>query len=308
MEHQVAASTLTRPSVDIESADQPVSFDPSRSDNRSEGIRCGKKSLLRRLPSEGAAVYIVSLAIYIVVGALLDFRYTSFAGDAVSRMANGFYVLYSHDPHLAAIGFVWEPLTSMADMVFLLGNHIWPALARNDMAGSLASATAMAGGAYQLSCSLREWGLARTPRLLLTSFFVLNPMILLYGGNAMSEGLYLFTLVAATRYLLRWIHSGDLRSLAYAAIALGFSYLTRNEAIAAILAGAAGVALISYWRAKGKRSSRRAAALADAAIFAVPGVVAAAGWAIASYVITGSLFGQLSSILRQLECREVHLS
>ncbi len=36
--------------------------------------------------------------------------------------------------------------------------------------------------------------------------------------------------------------------------------------------------------------------MADAAIFAVPGVVAAAGWAIASYVITGSLFGQLSSI------------
>jgi hypothetical protein len=164
------------------------------------------------------------------------------------------------------------------------------------MAASLTSAITMAGAAYQLLSALREWGLSRIPRLVLTAFFVLNPMILLYGGNGMSEGLYLFTLVSATRYFLRWIHSGDLRSLAYAAIALGFSYLTRNEAIAAIIAGAVGVALVSYWRARGEQSSRRATALADAAIFAIPGVVAAAGWAIASYVITGSFFGQLSSI------------
>jgi len=50
----------------------------------------------------------------------------------------------------------------------------------------------------------------------------------------------MFTLVAATRYLLRWDGQGDVRSLAYAAVALGFSYLTRNEAAAA----AAGAGLL----------------------------------------------------------------
>ena len=155
----------------------------------------------------------------------------------------------------------------------------------------------MAGAGYQDSLLLYASGVsAETPRLALTAFFVLNPMILFYGGNGMSEGLYLFTLVAATRYLLRWIHAGDLRSLAYAAIALAFSYLTRNEALAAVAAGAIGVAWVSFRRTQGGRSARRATALADAAIFAVPGFLAAAGWAIASYVITGSLFGQLSSI------------
>jgi len=82
--------------------------------------------------------------------------------------------------------------------------------------------------------------------------------------------------------------------MAYAAIALGFSYLTRNEALGAIAAGAVGVAVVSYRRTPGSRSG--GTAFADAAIFAVPGLVAAAGWAIVSYVITGSLFGQLSSI------------
>ncbi len=297
MEHQVASVTLLRHPDAIEPAGQLSPFDPQHgSGDPDRAVHHHKRPLLRRLASEGGSVFVVALILYVVAGALLDFKYQSFSGDAFSRMANGFYVLYSRNPHLAAIGFVWEPLTSLADMVFLLGNHLWPALAHNDMAGTLTSASAMAGAGYQILSALREWGLSRTPRLVLTALFVLNPMILFYGANGMSEGLYLFTLIAATRYLLRWIHTGDLRSMAYAAIALAFSYLTRNEALGAIVAGAVGVALVSYRRTAGTRSARRATACADAAIFAVPGFVAAAGWAIASYVITGSFFGQLSSI------------
>ena len=297
MEHQIASVTLLPPPDAMQSAGQAAPSDLQfGSGDAVHALQHRKRSLLRRLASEGGAVFIVSVVAYVVVGALLDFKYQSFSGDAFSRMANGFYVLYSRNPHLAAIGFVWEPLTSLGDIVFLLGNHLWPALAHNDMAGTLTSATAMAGAAYQILSALREWGLSRTPRLVLTTIFVLNPMILFYGGNGMSEGLYLFTLVAATRYLLRWIHTGDLRSMAYAAIALAFAYLTRNEALGAIVAGAVGVALVSYQRVRDTRSVRSSTAFADATIFAVPGLVAAAGWAIASYVITGSFFGQLSSI------------
>jgi hypothetical protein len=253
-------------------------------------------SRFQRLASEGGIVYLLSLAIFLTIAVLLDFTYKTYPGDAVSRMANGFYIVYSRDPHLAAFGFVWTPLVSLVDLVFLLGDHVWPALAHNDMAGSLTSALAMAGATHQLRAALREWGVGRTSRLLLTTFFVVNPMILFYGGNGMSEALFLFTLTASTRYLLRWIHAEDLRSLAYAATALGFSYLTRNEAAAAIVAGGVVVALVSYWRSKGKRSIRVRTAFADSTVFILPGVVAAVGWAIATYVITGYFFGQLSSV------------
>ena len=91
----------------------------------------------RRLASEGGVVYVLAFGIYLTIAVLLDLKYRTFDGDAFSRMANGFYILYSRDPHLAAVGFVWEPLQSIADMVFLLGNHLWPALSHNDMAGSL---------------------------------------------------------------------------------------------------------------------------------------------------------------------------
>ncbi len=48
-------------------------------------------------------------------------------------------------------------------MVFLPGNHLWPALSHNNMAGSLVSALAMAGAVYQLCAALREWGVTRLP-------------------------------------------------------------------------------------------------------------------------------------------------
>jgi hypothetical protein len=225
---------------------------------------------------------------YLVVAILLDFKYRVFPADAFSRMANGFYILYSNDPHLAAIGFVWEPLQSLADMVVLLGNHLWPALSHDEMAGCLVSAISMGGAVFQMCAALREWGVSRTPRLVLTALFALDPMILYYAGNGMSEALYLFTLIAATRYLLRWMRDGDLRSLAYGAVALGFCYLTRNEAALAALLGGLAVGVVSYGRAKGRRASRIGTGASDLVLFALPAFTAAVGWAICSYVIIGA--------------------
>jgi hypothetical protein len=238
---------------------------------------------------EARIVFLLAFGGYFTVAWLLDFKYKIFPADAFSRMANGFYVLYSRDPHLAAVGFVWEPLQSMADTVFLLGNHLWPALSQDEMAGCLVSALAMAGAVYQMCSALREWGVSRTPRLVLTAFFALDPMILYYGGNGMSEALYLFLLIASTRYLLRWMRDGDLRSLAYSAVALGFCYLTRNEAALAALLGGFAVGVVSYGRAEGRRLSRLRTGASDLMIFGVPAFVAALGWALCSYVIIGQL-------------------
>jgi hypothetical protein len=238
--------------------------------------------------SEGKIVFLFALGLYLVVAILLDFKFKVFPADAFSRMANGFYVIYSGDPHLAAVGFVWEPLQSFSDMVVLLGNHLWPALSHDEMAGCLVSSLAMAGAAYQILLALREWGVSRAPRLILTALFALDPMILYYGGNGMSEALYLFTLITSTRYLLRWMRDGDLRSLAYSAVALAFCYLTRNEAALAALLGGLAVGVVSYWRAGGSRKSRIRTGVSDLMIFGAPAFMAALGWAVCTYVIIGA--------------------
>jgi hypothetical protein len=251
--------------------------------------------LRRRLTSEAGIVFVLSAGLYLIVAILLDFKYDSFNGDAMARMANGFYVLYSRDPHLAAIGFVWNPLQSILDMAPLLFYHAWTPLATHEFAGSLVSVACMAGAVYQILCALSEWGLGRSARLILTALFALNPMILYYSGTGMSEALYLFTLVATTRYLARWLQHGDIRSLVYSALSLALCYLARNEAVVPAVLGALLVFGSSFVRNGAHTRTRLNVALSDVAVFIAPFVTSLVGWATTSYVITGEAFAQFSS-------------
>jgi hypothetical protein len=252
--------------------------------------------LCRSLATENWIVAIVALAAYLTVAILLDFKYVILPGDAVARMANGYYVLWSRDPHLAAVGFVWSPLQSFADIPFLLFKPLFPVLATHDLAGSLASVLSGVGAVYQIHAALREWGVRRGPRLMLTLVFGINPMIIYYAGNGMSDMLLIFLLVMTTRYFLRWLYREDLRSLVYAGSALGLAYLDRYEALGA--AGMAGVVVlgVSYWRRAGRASvARFKSAFGDLTIFLIPIATTFIAWAMMSYVIVGQAFPGVSS-------------
>jgi hypothetical protein len=231
--------------------------------------------------------------VYVSVAALLDARYQVFPPDSVFRMANGFYVLYSRHFHLAAIGFVWNPLTSMADMVPLLFKDLWHPLVSRDVAASLVTVAFMTGAVHQVRAMLREWGVSRAPRLVLTALFALNPMIIYYAANGMSEALYVFTTAATARYLRRWLVDDRPKSLFYAALMLGLCYLAREEAVLVALVSGAVVLVVSARRAPSTR--RLMAGLTDAVVYLFPFMFAFVGWAFASLVITGSAFAQFSS-------------
>ena len=106
----------------------------------------------------------------------------------------------------------------------------------------------------------------------------------------------LFTMVAVCRYLARWMRNDDSRSLAYAAVALGLCYLTRNEAVAPAITAGALVFGVSLYRSAGVRHSRIMSGLTDLSVFLFPFVMGFVGWAVVSYVITGSAFGQFTSV------------
>jgi hypothetical protein len=251
----------------------------------------------RSLATEGGIIVLIAFAIYLTVAILLDFKYEILPLDAVSRMANGYYVIWSGDPHLAAVGFVWSPLQSFADIPFLLFKPFFPALATHDLAGSLVSVLAGVGAVHQLHASLREWGVSRGPRLALTIVFAFNPMVLYYAGNGMSDMLFVFLLVMSTRYFLRWLYDGDLRSLVYAGSAVGVAYLDRYEALGAAGMAAIVVLVVRYWRSAGAGQTRIRimSALTDATIFLLPIVTTFVAWATMSYVITGQWFPGISS-------------
>jgi hypothetical protein len=126
---------------------------------------------------------------------------------------------------------------------------------------------------------------------------VLNPMIVYYGANGMSEGLFLFTLVVAARYLARWLKGDGTGSLVIAASALGVAYLARNEAVFAAFFAALVVLLVGLARHSVQPPGERVyKALMDAFICSLPFAVSFIGWAIVSWVIVGHPFEQFSSV------------
>ena len=248
-----------------------------------------------RRPSISTVLFAISFVFYAVVGGVLVLHYGSIVGDAESRVADGWYIFFSRDPHLAAVGFVWAPLPSLLVSPLFLFKSVWPVLTQRALAGNITSAAFMAGCVVQLRATLRELGTNRMVRWVLVVAFALNPMIVYYGANGMAEGIQLFFLIVAVRYLLRWLRSGRLASLAYSSVAVAFGYLTRYESLAAAGAGLAIVTLVAARRAEGSLKQRLQRASMDVIVFGIPPAAAFIGWAVVSYIITGHAFEYTAS-------------
>lgn len=231
---------------------------------------------------------------YAAVGYWLQVRHGFIIGDALARVAAAQSVLFSRTPHLAAIGFIFTPLTAMVQIPLVALSPLWPPMAERAFSGTLMSSAFMAGAVYQILRMGTDRGLPRAFTLTIVALFALNPMIVFYGSNGMSEAPFVFFVVWAARRLTMWMVDNDVHHLVVAGgIAMGLAYLTRYDAAAAI--GAAGflVAITTYQRARGQPRIKRA--LLGMVIVSGPGLAAFIGWAVASWMITGLAFAQFSS-------------
>jgi hypothetical protein len=250
----------------------------------------------RRLRIEGVLFFLVPLAAYLTFAGFLAFVWHSYHGDAQARLANAFYVLYSRDPHLAAVGFVWQPFTSFAELPLLLLKGLWSPLVRNFFAGNIMSALFMALAVHHARKTMLESGVPTPTRVILTSLLAFNPMIWLYGANAMSEAGYLFWLMVGVRYFVRWVARQRPVDLVVSGIGVGMAYMTRNEAV--FSAGLATVAVFAItWHksvATGVQLRRKVmTAMTDAVIFGLPFTFLFVAWAGTSWIIVGHPFEQL---------------
>jgi hypothetical protein len=244
--------------------------------------------------SEPRIVFTVTAAIYLVA-AWWFWRHHLIPGDAFSRLANGYYVLFSRDPHLAAVGFVWNPLPSLILLPLLPLKALVPALTHDGLLAPLSSALFMAGAAGIGNDALRRLRVARIPRLALTFLFVVHPMMLIYAGNGMSEAFLVFFLMLTVRGLLQWLSDGRAESLVPVGLSLGLAYGARYEALAPGLAVPVLVAAMSWWRGRDRVRWRYATARADAVLVGLPAALSVAGWAIAGKLIVGQWLPTLSS-------------
>jgi len=227
---------------------------------------------------ESATLFGLALVGYLVLALLLVYVSQAIVGDAWSRVGNAYYMLFSRDPHLAAIGFVWNPLPSLAVLPLLPFSLIWPDLVGAGLAGKIVSALFMAAATVEVAGTLRDFGVRRLVRLILVGAFALHPLVVYYGANGMSEAPFLFFLVLIVRYLARWLEHRATRSLVIAALGLAGAYLTRYEAAAAAAGAIAIVAAASAMAAPA--GQRRISSLAEAVVFGLPFAAARRGTAI----------------------------
>ena len=232
--------------------------------------------------------------LYTAVGYWLQVDRGFILGDALSRVSAAQAVLFSRDPHLAAIGFIFTPLTALLQIPAVLLSPLWPVLTERAFAGSIVSALFMAGCALQVMSMGTDRGLPRGYLLAITALFALNPMIVFYGSNGMSEAPFLFFITWAVRRLMMWMVNDDVHHLiAAGGVAMAMSYLTRYDAAACIAAAGVIVFTTTYLRARPAPRFRRA--LLDLILVSAPGCASFVGWAIASWMITGEPFAQFTS-------------
>jgi hypothetical protein len=243
--------------------------------------------------AEGWAWFAGSLALYLAVAVDLVLVRHAVLADALSRVAGGYFALYSRDPHLAAIGFVRMPLPSLLMLPLLPFKGIFPALTQAGFAANIISALFMAGAVVQVHGILTDAHVERRLRLALTVLFALQPMLIYTGANGSSEAILLFFLLVAVRSLGQWFAQRELQSLVLAGFALAGAYLTGPEALPAAAGALLLVGVMSYRRA---RADRAWAAACDAAILIGPLAAAVMAWIGATWLITGDPLHQLSSV------------
>jgi hypothetical protein len=242
------------------------------------------------------AVFLISFVGYLIAGALLAFRSGVILGDAWSRVGNAAWMIISRDPHFAAVGFVWNPLPSLAELPLVAIRGLWPPLVTAGFAGNLVSAAFMAGAVVVVARIALDLGVRGAWAVVLVALFAINPMIVLYGANGMSEAPFVFFLLLAVRYLLVWWRTDRTYALTGVGFALALAYLTRYEAVAAAAGALLVIGARTYVRSTGGWRERIPWVSADLLVAGLPIAFAFVGWAIASWIITGNPFETFTSV------------
>ncbi len=204
------------------------------------GGRDGAAAPPARFTWEDTVICYLGFLLYL--GVALYLRRLDFVfGDAVSRTAQAFAILYSRDPHLAAIGFAWNPLPTLVQVPVVALLHTL----RLDVvaAGSLVSAAAGAATLVALNRAARRAGLPGRLRRPLLALYATNPMVVLYGANGMSEALFILLIVLIVANFMQWAQTRAAGPFVVLVAASALAAQTRYEAAALAVAVAVALAL-----------------------------------------------------------------
>jgi hypothetical protein len=144
-------------------------------------------------------------------------------------------VVESRDPHLAAIGFVWMPLPTFAQLPLMA---VLSPLDLAPAAGPISTALFGAATIPVLVRITRRLGLRTPTQVALTLLYAANPVVVFYASSGMSETPSFFFIALMCLAYVRWAQDRRNHHLALLGLAAAGACLTRYEgyALAAFLA------------------------------------------------------------------------
>jgi len=230
----------------------------------------------------GFVLFAVFAIVYFVVGYRVTVDGHVVVFDALNRLTNAYLVWWNDPPKLAAIGFLFPPLTTLAFLPVTIVKPVATSLVALPLLTAIAAATAM----VWLDRTLARCEMPAMMRLPLLAAFGLNPLWLFYAGNGMSEALYLALLAIALYAFVSWYETTEPRYLFAAGFAIALLVMTRYAFSfwALIMAVLIGVALA-------RRRAGPHEIEGSVIAFAAPVVYALALWTLFNGLIVGEPLG-----------------
>jgi hypothetical protein len=199
-----------------------------------------------------------------------------FVNDALARTSDAVFVTAGRDPHLGAIGFYWPPLPQLIQCPFV---PLLEPFGRADLAGPISSAFCIALTIPVLARLCTRLRLSRALRFGICALFALNPVVIYYAANGMSEACSILFIAVAMLGYLTFIQTRSTPDLIILTVGLCGAVLTRLEGplFAAVMAVAAGV----EWR-------RWRQSVWTSFLIALPPAACFVVWMIIQWVLLGS--------------------
>jgi hypothetical protein len=194
-------------------------------------------------------VYIACFALNVAAAQILGYQWRIGNADAITRTANAAYVLFSRDPHAAAVGFVWPILPSIVQLPLLPFMRL---LGHPEATGYVVSAAAGAGVVAALFHLLGQLGVRGWVRLLWIASVQLHAHFWYLSASGVAEIPLMLVLVVLVLALIR--PTNDTLRLIVAGAALAAGVLIRYEALA-FMAAVPVMLVIEQWPLRPLRPS-----------------------------------------------------
>ena len=239
----------------------------------------GEASVSKASYLEDWLVFAVTFALNLAMIWVVVFHLGIFVTDAMARTRSAWQVFFSAEPRLTNVGLVWSPLPTILQLPLVL----LPPLRVNGISGNLVTAVMGAGTAVLLNSLARSEGWPRIGRFLLVTAFALNPMVLFYSANGMSEMTLIFFSVWTILLWLDWCRTRRRVLLIWMGVACSLAFLSRYDAL--VLATI--LCILVFWFSRRDPERKRGEAEGSMLAFAAPVGYATFMWVYFNWTIMG---------------------